>query len=194
MWRTTLWRSWGLIITHPMLTCGKTPHAVRREKARIKNLAPHVRKGRWGCCGNVIILLTEDDAKVCMEFPLVSLLVKETVSPWSSNKFVGLALGAVFAWGPNERTRINGVWSIYLSSSAGVGLWNIDGYGGAWYCRALLTWLKQPLEGIPRVLLVTCCAVMMCQLPATEFKQLEGTVIRLGSMELCRLLPPIWAS
>lgn len=168
MWRTTLWRSGGLIITHPMLN-------LRKGSARCQ-----VRKGSWGCCGNVIILPTEDDAKVCMEFPLVSLLVQETVSPWNPNKFVGLALGAVFAWGPNERTRIDGVRSIYLSSSAGVGLWNIDGYGGACYCRALLTWLKQPLEGIPRVLLVTCCAVMMCQLSGTEFKQLEGLVIIFG--------------
>ncbi len=152
------------------------------EKRRAAKIWRHMwEKGVEGCCGNVIILLPEDDAEVCTGLPLVNLLVRETVSPWNPYKFAGLALGGVFAWGPNERTRIDGVRSIYLSSCAGGGIWNMDGYGGACYCRALLTWLKQPLEGIPRVLLVTCCAVMMCQLPGTEFKQLGGTVIRFGS-------------
>lgn len=174
----------------------RTLSVKKRRTAKI--WCPVWEKGVWGCCGNIIILLPEDDAKVCMELALVNLLVKETISPWNPNKCVGLALGCVFAWGPNERTWIDGERSIYLSSSTGVRLWNMDGYGGTCYCRALLTWLKQPLEGIPRVLLVTFCAVMMCQLPGTEFKRLEGTVIRFvlnGVMQnYSRLIPQIWAS
>lgn len=40
--------------------------------------------------------------------------------------------------------------------------------------------LERVLEGFPRVFLVTCCAVMKCQLAGIEFSQLEGRVIRFG--------------
>lgn len=44
--------------------------------------------------------------------------------------------------------------------------------------------LEQALEWFPRVFLVTCCAVMKCQLAGIEFSQLEGRVIsfRLGGV------------
>lgn len=52
-----------------------------RKSAQQKFGAPCEKRGFGGCCGNIIILLPEDDAKVCMELALVNLLVKETVSP-----------------------------------------------------------------------------------------------------------------